>query len=79
MDDAGKTREELIEELRAARLRIEALTRATAESQRDQNLLEESRALYNSLMEHSLDGIYIHLDRRAGWPTDAAPGSRHTG
>ncbi len=56
MNDKSKTRDTLLGELTAARDRIATLEK----SGQEETALRESTALYNSLMEHSLDGIYIH-------------------
>ena len=60
MDDENKTRDTLLRELTAARERIASLEESSANARQEKTTLRESTALYNSLMEHSLDGIYIH-------------------
>jgi len=60
MDDDKKTKAMLLSELRAARHRIVELEKSSATDRQEKRSLQESIALYNSLMEHSLDGVYIH-------------------
>ncbi len=60
MDDKSKTRDTLLRELTTARERIATLEESSSNARQEKTTLRESTALYNSLMEHSLDGIYIH-------------------
>ena len=63
MQDHEKTKEQLIEELLAARRRIAALERAETEShsdrQRVEAALEQERNLLHTLMDHLPDNIYF--------------------
>ena len=63
MQDHEKTKEQLIEELAAARQQIAALQRAETEShsdrQRVEAALKQERNLLHTLMDHLPDNIYF--------------------
>lgn len=59
MQDEGKTREQLVQELETLRCRVIELEAAEAEYQRARAALEEARERYNILFEYSGESIFV--------------------
>jgi rsbT co-antagonist protein RsbR len=62
MDDTKKTRNQLIEELAAARARITELEAAEAECKREMEVLRESAERYRALSDGATEAILLHKE-----------------
>ena len=60
MDDADKTKKQLIAELSALRQRVTALETVLAAHEQTEETLQASERRYRHLMEHSLGLLCIH-------------------
>ncbi|GIX48515.1 MAG: hypothetical protein KatS3mg131_2726 [Candidatus Tectimicrobiota bacterium] len=90
METATERERQLMEELAALRRRVQELEAAVAAHAHAQEALQEYKALYEILFEHSndpmlmlsLDGIFLRVNRAMadmlGWPREALIG-RHYG
>ena len=82
MDDADKTKKQLIAELSALRQRVTALETVLAAHEQTEETLQASERRYRHLMEHSLgllcihdlDGIVLEVNTAAARALDYEPG-----